>query len=78
VAVNTKDSVKWNDTLSGIASHYGMTWQQLFSFNTSTGSKGANRPASTIATLKKRGPNLVYNGTTFYVPKKGTVYSGGY
>lgn len=78
VKINTKDSAKWNDTLSGIASHYGMTWQQLFAFNTATGAKGANRSASTIAKLKRRGPDLVYNGTTFYVPKKGTVYSGGY
>lgn len=78
VKINTKDSVKWNDTEGGIAAHYGLTADQLFNYNISTGSKGANRPASTIATLKKRGKNLVYNGTTFYVPKKGSVYSGGY
>lgn len=66
------------DTLSAIAAKYGLTWQQLYAYNTSTGSKGANRPPSTIATLKRRGPNLIFSNEEIDIPKKGTVYSGGY
>lgn len=59
--------VKKGDTLSGIAKKYGTTWQALFKYNTTKGV----RPDSTIATLKKRGPNLLYSGETILIPPKG-------
>lgn len=70
--------VKKNDTLSGIAKHYGLTTAQLWNFNTGTNpANSAMRPKSTIATLKKRGPNLIFPNETLAIPKKGTVYAGG-
>lgn len=59
-------TVKHGDTLSSIASRYGTTWQALWTYNTTSG----NRPASTIATLKKRGPSLLYAGETILIPQK--------
>lgn len=70
--------VKKGDTLTSIAKKYGLTATQLYDYNIGTGSKGANRPASTIATLKSRGPNLLYSNETIDIPKKGTVFTGGY
>lgn len=58
--------VKKGDTLSGIASKYKTTWQDLWKFNTTAGV----RPAETIATLKKRGPNLLYSGEKILIPSK--------
>lgn len=54
------------DTLSSIASRNGTTWQALWTYNTTPG----NRPAQTIATLKARGPNLLYSGETILIPPK--------
>lgn len=54
------------DTLSSIAAKYKTTAAKLFAFNTSAAS---GRPASTIATLKKRGPNLLEVGETILVPQ---------
>ncbi len=59
--------VKHGDTLSSIAKRYGTTWQSLWTYNTTSG----NRPAATIAQLKKRGPNLLYAGETIYIPAAG-------
>lgn len=60
------------DSLSKIAAKYTnpttkkkFTWQELWTFNTTSG----NRPAATIATLKKRGPNLLYAGETILIPQ---------
>lgn len=39
-----------------------VTWQDVWNFNLRW------RSASTVATLKKRGPNKVYIGSTFWVP----------
>jgi LysM repeat protein len=58
--------VKHGDTLSGIAQRYGTTWQALWAYNTRAGV----RPASTIKTLKERGPNLLYSGETILIPQK--------
>lgn len=58
--------VKPGDTLSGIASKYGTTWQALWAYNTTPGV----RPAATIATLKKRGPDLLYSNELILVPPK--------
>jgi LysM repeat protein len=57
--------VKHGDTLSSIAKRYHTTWQALWKYNTTAG----NRPASTIATLKKRGPNLLYANETVLIPQ---------
>ncbi|MFE1145192.1 LysM peptidoglycan-binding domain-containing protein [Streptomyces rochei] len=56
--------VKRGDTLSGIASRYGMSWKDIWDYNLK------NRSASTVRTLKKRGPNLIYRGGTFYIPNR--------
>lgn len=64
--------VKHGDTLSSIAKKYGTTWQALYKYNTTTAAKGgAGRPTSTIATLLKRGPNLLYANETILIPPKG-------
>lgn len=59
--------VKKGDTLSGIAKKYGTTATALFKYNTTKGV----RPAETIATLKKRGPNLIYSNEKILIPPKG-------
>jgi LysM repeat protein len=61
-----KYTVHAGDTLSSIAKKYGTTAQELFTYNTTPGV----RPASTIATLKKRGPTLIYSGETILIPQK--------
>lgn len=71
--------VKKGDTLSAIAKRYGLTVDQLWNYNVGTNPKNsAMRPSSTIATLKSRGKNLLYANETIDIPKKGTVYAGGY
>jgi LysM repeat protein len=55
------------ETLSSIAAKYGTTWQAIWAYNTSAAS---GRPASTIATLKKRGPNLLEVGEEILIPPK--------
>jgi len=66
-APRTTYVVKHGDTLSGIAKKYGTTWQALYKYNTTPGV----RPASTEATLKKRGPNLLYANEKILIPPKG-------
>lgn len=53
------------DTLSAIASRYHTTVAKLWTYNTTPG----NRPASTIATLKSRGQNLLFAGETILIPQ---------
>lgn len=53
------------DTLSAIAAKYHTTAAKLFTYNTTPGV----RPAATIATLKQRGPNLLFAGETIYIPQ---------
>ena len=60
-------TVKHGDTLTSIAKKYGFTWQELYKYNTTPGV----RPASTEATLKKRGPNLLYANEKILIPPKG-------
>lgn len=62
--------VQPGDTLTGIATKFHVPggWQQLYQYNTGTGPGTANRPASTIATLRQRGPNLLYPNELIYVP----------
>ncbi len=58
------------DTLSGIASKtnkkYGLSnsWQTIWNFNLKY------RSPATIAILKARGPNRIFAGSTFWIPKK--------
>lgn len=58
--------VKSGDNLTTIAKKYGTTAAALFTYNTTPGV----RPAATIATLKKRGPSLLYSGETILIPQK--------
>lgn len=57
-----------NRTLSEAVAAYNRqhrtrhTWQEVWNFNL------RYRPASTVATLRRRGPNKVYIGSTFWVP----------
>lgn len=56
-----------NDNYSKVASKYktGLTGVQLYNYQFT---KEAARSAAAIAELKKRGPNLIYAGTTIAVP----------
>lgn len=71
-------TVHKGDTLTSLARRFGLTANQLYAYNTGSGAQGANRKPSTIQTLKKRGPDLIYGGEKIYIPRKGTVYTGGY
>lgn len=53
------------DTLSSIAAKHHTSWQALWTYNTTAG----NRPPETIATLKKRGPNLLYANELILIPQ---------
>jgi LysM repeat protein len=53
------------DTLTSIAKKYHTTAAALYTYNTTAGV----RPAATIATLKKRGPNLIVAGETILIPQ---------
>jgi len=57
-------TVKRGDNLSSIASKYGMDWRDIWNYNLK------NRNPSAVRTLKKRGPNLIYKGSTFYIPNR--------
>lgn len=60
-------TVKRGDNLTAIAKKYGTTADVLYKYNTTAGV----RPASTIATLKKRGKNLLYANEKIYIPPVG-------
>ena len=62
--------VQPGDTLTSIAAKYHVPggWQALYNYNIGTGPGTANRDASTIATLKQRGPNLIYSNEAIYIP----------
>lgn len=55
--------VKRGENLSTIAKKYGTTWQTIWNFNLKY------RSAATRAVLKARGPNLIFAGSTFWIPK---------
>lgn len=61
---HTSYKVKRGDTLTGIAKKHGTSWKDIWNYNLK------NRSAGTVKTLKKRGPNLIYKGGTFYIPNK--------
>lgn len=65
----SKPAAQWytvvhGDTLSSIAKRYGTTADKIWQYNTTPG----NRNAEAIATLRSRGPNLIYAGTKFLIP----------
>lgn len=64
VPPHTSYVVKHGDTLSGIAKKYGTTWQTIWNFNLKY------RSPATVAILKLRGPNHIFAGSTFWIPKK--------
>lgn len=59
-------TVQHGDTLSSIAARYGTTADKIFQYNTTPG----NRNATAIATIRQRGPNLIYAGESFLIPPK--------
>ncbi len=70
--------VRQGDTFASIAKRYGLAPSQLLQYNLSTGPKGANRSTSAISALAARGEKVSGPGETLVIPKRGTVYSGGY
>ena len=58
--------VKPGDSLSKIAAKYHTTWQALWNFNIGPSSPHSKQA---IATLKQRGPNLLYSNETIYIPQ---------
>lgn len=57
-------TVQHGDSLSSIAARFGTTAERIYQYNTTPG----NRSAESIATIKSRGPNLIYAGSTFLIP----------
>lgn len=51
------------DSISKIAAKYGKDWKTVWNFNLKY------RSAATVAVMKARGPNLIFAGTTIWVPK---------
>ena len=54
---------KRGDSISSLAAKHGKGWKETWDFNLKY------RSAATRAVLKARGPNLIYAGTTIWVPK---------
>lgn len=63
--------VQPGDSLSGIAAKFHVPggWQALYNYNIGTGPGTANRSPQDIATLKQRGPNLIYSNEQIYIPQ---------
>lgn len=56
-------TVRRGDTLTSIGKKYGKTWRQIWDFNLKY------RSAATRAILLARGPNLIFAGSTFWIPR---------
>lgn len=54
---------KRGDSISSLAAKHGKGWKETWDFNLKY------RSAATRALFKARGPNLIYAGTTIWVPK---------
>lgn len=59
----TTYTVKRGDTLSAIGRKYGVSWRTIWNFNLKY------RSAATRALLRARGPNLIYAGQVFWIPR---------
>lgn len=57
-------TVQPGDSLSSIAARFGTTADAIYQYNTTPG----NRSAESIATIRSRGPNRIYSGSTFLIP----------
>lgn len=57
------ETAKRGDTISKIAARHGKGWQETWAFNLKY------RSPATVAIMKARGPNLIFAGTTIWVPK---------
>lgn len=63
VPAHFSEVAKRGDTISSLAAKHGKGWQETWNFNLKY------RNAATVAILKSRGPNLIFAGTTIWVPK---------
>lgn len=54
---------KHGDTIGSIAGKYGKGWKETYDFNVKY------RTTASAAIFKARGPNLIFAGTTIWVPK---------
>ena len=63
VPAHWTEVAKRGDTISSLAAKHGKGWKETWDFNLKY------RSAATRAILKARGPNLIYAGTTIWVPK---------
>lgn len=57
------ETAKRGDSISSLAAKHNKGWQETYNFNLKY------RNAATRALFKARGPNLIYAGTTVWVPK---------
>ena len=71
-------AAKRGDTFASIAKRFNLSPAQLLSYNISSGPNTAGRSAATIALLAKRGETVSGVGEKFIIPKRGTVYEGGF
>jgi nucleoid-associated protein YgaU len=60
-----KYKVVAGDTLTSIAARHKTTAAALYTYNTTPGV----RSAADIATIKRRGPDLIYPGETILIPQ---------
>lgn len=54
------------DSLGSIAARNGTTAEKIYQYNTTPG----NRSAESIATIRQRGPNLIYAGESLLIPPR--------
>ncbi|MFD7908352.1 LysM peptidoglycan-binding domain-containing protein [Kitasatospora sp. NPDC059747] len=67
-------TVQHGENLGSIAARYGMTGYQVYDYNLIDGI----RSGDSQATIRSRGPNLTYAGSTWLIPRRGRVFSGGH
>lgn len=60
---HTVYKVRKGDTLSGIGQRHNKNWRDIWDYNLK------NRNSKTVSTLKKRGPDTIFRGGTFYIPR---------
>lgn len=60
---HTVYKVRRGDTLSGIGKRHGKDWRDIWNYNLK------NRDSDTVKSLRQSGPNRIYRGGTFYIPR---------